>query len=28
VIDGVELHGFGLWTCTHTYPCNFLKHTC
>ena len=28
LIDGVELHGFGLWTCTHTYPCNFLKHTC
>jgi len=28
VIEGVEMHGFGVWSCVHSYPCSFLKHTC
>ena len=28
VIEGVEMHGFGVWSCVHMYPCSFLRHTC
>lgn len=28
VIAGVEMHGFGVWSCVHMYPCSFLRHTC